>query len=87
MGLLDTIKQSKLAYFGHLMKHASLQLDLIDGKIEGKRARGRPRLKWLDNIKEWSTTPKYVDLKKMAQDRQRWRLMIGNILEGESTND
>ena len=41
----------KLHYFGHLMQRAySLQMTLMLGKIEGRRRRGRQRMKWLDGI-------------------------------------
>ena len=45
------ILKLKLQYFGHLMQRAdSLENTLILGKIEGKRRRGRQRMRWLDNI-------------------------------------
>ena len=41
----------KLQYFGHLMRRAnSLENSLMLGKIEGRRRRGRPRMRWLDGI-------------------------------------
>ena len=41
----------KLQYFGHLMRRAnSLENSLLLGKIEGRRRRGRPRMRWLDGI-------------------------------------
>ena len=44
----------KLHYFGHLMQRAdSLEKTLMLGKIEGKRRRGRQRMKWLDGITNW----------------------------------
>ena len=44
----------KLQYFGHLMRRAdSLEKTLMLGKIEGKRRRGRQRMKWLDGITNW----------------------------------
>ena len=45
------ILKLKLQYFGHLMQRAdSLEITLILGKIEGKRRRGRQRMRWLDSI-------------------------------------
>ena len=40
----------KLQYFGHLQRTDSLEKTLMLGKIEGKRRRGRQRMRWLDNI-------------------------------------
>ena len=45
----------KLQYFGHLMsRNDSLEKTLILGRIEGKRRRGRQRMKQLDNITQWT---------------------------------
>ena len=44
----------KLQYFGHLMRRAdSLEKTLMLGKIEGRRRRGRQRIRWLDGITDW----------------------------------
>jgi len=44
----------KLQYFGHLMQRTdSLEKTLMLGKIEGKRRRGRQRMRWLDDITNW----------------------------------
>ena len=46
-----TMLKLKLQYFGHLMRRAdSLQKSLMPGKSEGRRRRGRPRMRWLDGI-------------------------------------
>ena len=50
--LVNIIKERKIRYYGHLMRHDSLQKKLLEGKIAGKQGRGRPRKKWFDNIKE-----------------------------------
>ena len=45
--LLDTVRTRKLSFFGHMMRHNSLQRDLIEGMVEGKQGRGRPILQWM----------------------------------------
>ena len=65
-------------FFGHIMRHDSIKRDLIEGMVEGKRERGRPRLQWSDNITQW-TGFTFVDAKRADQDRRRWRSMAGNV--------
>ena len=51
--LIATIKKRKLQYFGHLIRQNGIQRLLLEGKTEGKRGCGRPRMMWMDNIKDW----------------------------------
>ena len=52
--LLNIVKHRQVAYFGHITRRDGLQRLLVDGKLNGKRGRGRPRTLWVDNIKEWA---------------------------------
>jgi len=49
--ILSSIKKRKCKYFGHLTRESSIQRVILEGKIEGKRGKGRPRVQWMDNIK------------------------------------
>ena len=58
----------KLQYFGHLMQKAnSLKKTLMLGKIEGKRRRGRQRMRWLHSITQWTSLSK---LQEIVKDRE-----------------
>ena len=70
----------KLQYLGHLMRHNTSQIQLIKGKIEGRRSRGRPRNTWTTDI----TTTKgmrYYQLKRAAEDRIRWHGLVVNFAQ------
>ncbi|KAG1667084.1 putative palmitoyltransferase ZDHHC8 [Nymphon striatum] len=49
--LLNIVKERKLKYYGHIKRHQTVQRITLEGKVEGKRSRGKQRLKWEDNIK------------------------------------
>ena len=69
----------KLQYFGHLMRRvASLEKTLMLGGIEGRRRRGRPRMRWLDGIMD-SMVVSLSELWEMVVDRETWRAAIHEV--------
>ena len=74
----------KLQYFGHLMGRAnSFEKTLMLGKTEGRRRRGRQRLRWLDDITD-SEDMNMSKLQKMVKDRELWHAAFHEVAKSRT---
>ena len=73
--LLGRVKARKLAYFGHIVRHAVLEHDIMLVPVPGTRRQGGQRRQWLDDLTQW-TGMRLPELVRTTEDRDQYRRLI-----------
>ena len=84
--LYGIIVKRKMSYFGHMSRKKNLNLTktIVQGKPEGKRGKGRPRISYVDNIKQWTGLSTQGAF-QATQDREAWRKKTRKAVQAANT--
>ena len=79
--ILVNIRERQLRFLGHILRRDGLEQNSIEGKLEGRRPRGRPRRSYINEIKNIVGERNIRGVKELARDRQRWKQRIAHVRE------
>ena len=76
--LESMVVKQRLGYFGHIIRARGMEQDIMLGKVQGKRRRGRPRTRWLEGVTK-ETDRSLKVLSELTQDRKTWRKYVQRV--------
>ena len=71
--LESRVPKAALSYFGHVVRAGGMEDDVMLGRMNGARRRGRPRQRWLDTLMGYSSGATISNMRRYARDRAGWR--------------
>ena len=84
--LLTSVKKRKLKWYGHVSRGHGMATTILQGTVPGGRKPGRQKLRWEDNVKEWTglTLP---ETHVLTKDREAWQKLVREINGAPTTNN
>ena len=79
--------KAALSYFGHVAREGGMEDDVMFGRMNGSRKRGRPRQIWLDTLKGYSSGAIISNMRRDARDRAGWRGAATAVARGQMRLD
>ena len=78
---LKNMIRRKMEYAGHVLRGSSglSHLQILEDRVKGKRKVGRPKRTWMDDIVKWTQLGTYNIVKKTAEERKKWKLIVVNL--------
>ena len=71
--LESRVAKAALSYFGHVVRAGGMEDDVMLGRMNGARKRGRPRQRWVDTLKGYASGATISDMRRDARERAGWR--------------
>jgi hypothetical protein len=84
--LNNDILSRKIQYFSHIKRHSGMERTIMEGMVAGKRGRGRPRRRWIQDVKE-TLNLSIAEVRDLARDREsfRWSVKRATFYKGQAS--
>ena len=77
--IISNIKQRQMRFLGHILRRDGLEKLVVEGKLDGRKSRGRPRRSYIQNLMNCTTCESKGGFIQSAQHRNQWRNMVANV--------
>ena len=85
--LESRVTKAALSYSGHVVRAGGMEDDMMFGRMNGARKRGRPRQRWLDTLKGYASRATINNMRRDARDRAGWRGAATAVARGRMRLD
>ena len=78
----SSVTKAVVSYSGHVVRALGMEDDVMLGRMNGARKRGRPRQRWLDTLKGYASGATISNMRREARDRAGWRGAVTAVARG-----